>query len=71
MPWFARFYTRVLKIRAMAHDFLEPYKQHIHAALAPYKQRLKAVLVSLESRGGFGRRLALLRMRARRLRGLT
>lgn len=71
MPWFTRFYFWVLKIRAMAHDFLEPYKQRIHAALAPYKRRFKAMLESFESRGGFGRRLSLLRARARRLRGLT
>ena len=71
MPWFARLYMWVLKIRAIAHDFLEPYKRRVQAALAPYKQKFKAMLASFESRGSFGRRLALLRARARRPRGLT
>jgi hypothetical protein len=71
MAWFARFYAWVMKVRALAHAILEPYKQRIHAALAPFKQRLRDMLASLASQGGLGRKLALLRARARRLRGLT
>jgi hypothetical protein len=71
MPWFARFYAWVMDIRAKAHAIIEPYKLRLRAALAPFKARLKAMLALLESHGAFGRRLALLRARARRLRGLT
>jgi len=71
MAWFARFYAWVLKIRALAHEILEPYKRRIREALAPFKQRLREMLASLASQGGWGRKLAILRGRARRLRGLT
>lgn len=71
MPWFARFYEWVLEIRTRARAIIEPYKLRLRAALAPFKARVKAVLQSFESRGEFGRRFALLRARARRLRGLT
>jgi hypothetical protein len=71
MPWFARFYEWVMDIREKAHAIIEPYKLRLHAALAPFKAGLKAMFASLESHGEFGRRLALLRARARRLRGLT
>lgn len=72
MGWFDRFYLWVIRMRAWAHDVLAPYKQQIHEALAPFKQRLSDMLISFESRGGgLGRKLALLRNRARRLRGLT
>ncbi len=71
MPWFARFYAFVMNIRAKAHAIIEPYKLRLRAALAPFKERFKAMLASLESRGAFGRRLALLRVRVQRLRGQT
>jgi len=71
MPWFARFYDWVMALRAKADAIIEPYKLRLRAALAPFKERLKALVADLESHGGLGRRLALLRARARRLRGLT
>jgi hypothetical protein len=71
MAWFARFYDWVMQVRAKAHAIIEPYKLRLRAALTPFKARLKAMLASLESHGEFGKRLALLRARARRLRGLT
>jgi hypothetical protein len=71
MAWFARFYVWVMKIRALAHEILEPYKQRLRQALLPFKQRLRDVLASLVTHAGLGRRLATLRARARRLRGLT
>ncbi|HLH10481.1 MAG TPA: hypothetical protein VKV77_01240 [Methylovirgula sp.] len=71
MGWFARFYAWVIKLRAAAHAFLEPYKQRVRAALAPFREKLRAALAALRSQGGLGRRLAILRARARRLRGLT
>ncbi len=71
MPWFARFYVFVMNVRARAHAIIEPYKIRLRAALAPFKEWLKRMLASLEARGGLGRRFALLRARARRLRGLT
>lgn len=72
MPWFERFYHFVLRVRAWAHEILEPYKTAIRQAVAPFKQRLREIIASLESEnGGFGRRLALLRNHVRRLRGLT
>jgi hypothetical protein len=71
MPWFARFYDWVMQVRAKAHAIIEPYKLRLRAALTPFKARFKAMLASLESHGEFGKRLALLRARARRLRGLT
>jgi hypothetical protein len=70
MAWFERFYHWVLRVRAWAHQLLEPYQRRIREALAPFKQRLREILASLESRGGIGRKLALLRVRARRSRGL-
>ncbi len=71
MGWFERFYHWVLRLRAWAHQLLEPYQQRIREALAPFKQRLREILAALESHGGLGRRLALLRFWARRSRGLT
>ena len=72
MGWFERFYLWVMRMRTWAHDVLEPYKLQIHEALAPFKQWLRDMLTSFENQGaGLGRRLALLRSRARRLRGLT
>lgn len=71
MAWFARFYAWVLKVRGLAHEVLEPYKVRIREALAPFKQRLKEMLAAFATHGGLGRKLALLRARARRLRGLT
>lgn len=72
MPWFERFYHFVLRVRAWAHEILEPYKIAIKEAIAPFKLRLRQMMASFESQeGGFGRRLALLRHRVRRLRGLT
>lgn len=71
MQWFARFYEWVMEIRQRAHEFLEPYKQRIREAMAPFKEQFKAMLASFAPHGRWGRRLALLRARARRLRGLT
>jgi hypothetical protein len=71
MAWFARFYAWVMRIRALAHEILEPYKERLRQALAPFKQRLQDMLASLATHAGLGRRLANLRARARRLRGLT
>jgi hypothetical protein len=71
MAWFARFYLWVLKVRQLAHDFLEPYKIRVREALAPFKQRLKEITASFAAHSGLGGKLALLRARARGLRGLT
>jgi hypothetical protein len=71
MEWFARFYAWVMRIRARAHDLIEPYKQRIREALAPFARRLSELLGAAAANGGLGRKLALLRARARRLRGLT
>ena len=71
MQWFARFYDFVMRVRAWAHDLLEPYKQQIRAALAPYKEKLSEALASFRTEGRFGRMLHLLRLRVRRSRGLT
>lgn len=72
MGWFARFYLWVIRVRAWAHAVLDPYKLRIRETLAPFKRQLFDLLASFESRGGgIGRRLAQLRSRVRRLRGLT
>jgi hypothetical protein len=71
MPWFARFYDWVMRIRALAHAFLEPYRERIREALVPFKHGIAKVLASLKANGGFSHRLASLRARARRYRGLT
>lgn len=71
MAWFERFYLWVMRLRAWAHTVLEPYQLRIRETLAPFKQRLSDLLASFESHSGIGRKLALLRSRARRLRGLT
>jgi hypothetical protein len=71
MPWFARFYAWVMKIRGLAHELLEPYKQRLREALAPVRQRLRELRASLAAHAGLGRKLVMLRARARRLRGLT
>ncbi|MGB7126393.1 MAG: hypothetical protein WBD42_06150 [Methylovirgula sp.] len=71
MAWFARFYAWVMRIRQLAHDLLEPYKRRVREALAPFVRRLRALFTAATANGGLGRRLALLRARARRLRGLT
>lgn len=71
MAWFARFYEWVMWVRARAHAILEPYKQRLREALAPFKRQLADMLASFETHAGLGRKLALLRARARRLRGLT
>lgn len=71
MSWFARFYDRVMMIRAKAHAIIEPYKLRLRMALVPFRARLKTMAASFESHGEFARRLALLRAHARRLRGLT
>lgn len=71
MGWFERFYLFVLRARAWAHEVLEPYKLRIREAIAPLKEQLRKMLAAFEGNGGFGRRLALLRARLRRARGLT
>ncbi len=71
MGWFARFYAWVMWVRARAHEILEPYKQRVRAILTPFKRRLREMLASFASHAGLGRKLAELRARARRLRGLT
>jgi hypothetical protein len=74
MRWFERFYQWVLRIRAMAHDFIAPYKLRIKAAVAPVKARMHEMLAAWRGQGngfGFGRKLASLRNWARRSRGLT
>jgi hypothetical protein len=71
MAWFARFYAWVMRIRARAHDLVEPYKQRIREALAPFVRQLRVLFAAVAANGGLGRKLALLRARARRLRGLT
>lgn len=68
MNWFARFYHWVLRIRTLAHDFLEPYKQRIRAAMAPFKQKLHDYFANAAERGGFGHRLLLLRNRVQKFR---
>jgi hypothetical protein len=70
MGWFARFYDWVLRLRAKAHAFLEPYKIRIHAALAPFKQKLREVIATYSTgHSGLGRRLMLLRAHVQKLRG--
>ncbi len=71
MAWFARFYAFVMRIRARAHDLIEPYKQRIREALEPFARRLRELFATATANGGLGRKLALLRARARRLRDLT
>lgn len=76
MPWFERFYLFVLRIRAQAHAFVEPYKRKVREAMAPIKAQLQswrdALRLALGNEsGGLGRRLASLRHWARRSRGLT
>lgn len=76
MRWFERFYQWVLQIRAMAHDFIAPYKLKIKEAMVPVKARVHEMLVALRGHGNgigssFSRRLASLRNWARRSRGLT
>jgi hypothetical protein len=68
MGWFARFYDWVLRLRAKAHAFLEPYKIRIHAALAPFKQKLRDYLAASAERGGIGRRLLMLRAHMQKMR---
>jgi hypothetical protein len=68
MPWFARFYDWVMMLRAKAHAFLEPYKLRIRAAVAPFKQKLHDYLVASAEKGGFGRRLLLLRAQVQKMR---
>jgi hypothetical protein len=71
MSWFNKFYLFVLRVRTWAHEILEPYKRAITEAVEPFKRQLRAFIASFESQSGIGRRLALLRSRVRRLRGLT
>lgn len=71
MGWFERFYLFVMRVRAWAHQVLEPYKLRIREAIAPFKERLREILASFEGNGRLGRRLVLLRNWARRARGLT
>ncbi len=71
MAWFARFYAWVMRVRARAHEILEPCKQRVGEVLAPFKQRLRDMLMSFATHAGLRRKLAILRARARRLRGLT
>lgn len=66
MGWFEKFYHWVIWLRAWAHDVLEPYRQAIRGALDPIKERARELLARFESHGGLGRRLALMRSRARR-----
>jgi hypothetical protein len=70
MEWFARFYRWMLRIRAAAHAFLEPYKLRLRAMIGPFKQKLHDYLAASAQKGGFGRRLLLLRARVQKLRGI-
>lgn len=72
MAWFERFYLWMLRLRAWAHDLLEPYKRAIREAVAPFKVRLREIIASFEGGSGWlGRRLMLLRNRVRRSRGVV
>lgn len=71
MLWFARFYAWVMRMRVFAHAFLEPYKRRLREAITPFKRRLAEMLAAFGTHAGLGRKLAMLRARARRLRRLT
>lgn len=66
MGWFEKFYHWVIWARGWAHDVLEPYKQALRQATEPVKARARELLTKFGSHGGLGRRLALMRSRARR-----
>ncbi len=66
MPWFDRFFHWVLRVRAWANGVIEPYRLRIRQALEPIKAQLRDAFAGLGAHGGLGRRLALLRSRARR-----
>jgi hypothetical protein len=70
MTWFVRFYRFVLRMRALAHDFVEPYKRRIHDMLEPFKARWRAMIAALPRHGRLARKLALLRARVRRARNV-
>jgi hypothetical protein len=66
MGWFEAFFNWMMWLRQWAHDVLEPYKRSLRQTFEPIKARLREILARLESHGGLGRRLALMRARARR-----
>ncbi|HMK89856.1 MAG TPA: hypothetical protein VK446_09530 [Methylocystis sp.] len=67
IAWFARFYHLVLRVRAWAHDLVEPARRRIREILAEVRARLAPFLGA--SRGDLGRRLQLVLAAARRARG--
>ncbi len=66
MPWFDRFFHWMLRVRAWANGVLEPYRLRIREVVDPIKAQLREIFAGLGAHGGLGRRLALLRSRARR-----
>lgn len=59
LRWFARLYDLVLRIRAWAHDLVEPVRRRLHETKELLKARFGALLG--EGRSQFLRKLALLR----------
>lgn len=64
LRWFARLYDLVLRIRAWAHELVEPVRRRLHAARDFVKARV--AVFSREGRSQFLRKLARVRALVRR-----
>lgn len=64
LPWFARLYEVVLRIRAWAHGLVEPLRRRLREAKEFVKTRVAALIG--EGRSQFLRKLTLLRALVRR-----
>jgi hypothetical protein len=68
IDWFARFYALVLRVRAWAHDLVEPAKKKVIALRDALRARLAEILTP-ERRSRFMRKLMLLREMIGKRRG--
>jgi hypothetical protein len=59
MAWFVRFYELVLRVRAWAHDLVDPLRQQLHALRQLIVER--ASIVFGESKSQFSRKVAHIR----------
>lgn len=67
MPWFARFYALVLRVRAWAYGLLAPVRLRLHEILVATRLRLSAYIGV--GRSQFLRKLELIRVMTRRRGG--
>lgn len=64
LSWFARLYDLVLRVRAWAHELVEPVRRRLHDVKELVRARVTALLG--EGRSQFLRKLALLRTLVKR-----